>query len=205
MRLSSGASIFKLLKTTILKPKQPTEIHSSSMVDSGMGTLAPFTLSGINVGRVNKDYEAFKGSAWVDYSESPSTAASTESSNSSSSGGGGQRKPFDNRGGELLLRPGKEEERNRRPLPPTSQAPISKHRTKTDATAMGGGVSDVDRPRPMHPSPQSHRKSGVPLPPPPNGKRPPIMTPTTAAGGPPTAGLASGSSVFHRPMPEVPK
>ena len=131
------------------------------------------------------DYEAFKGSAWVDYSETPCTSTSGD--------GSVQKSRLSDSRGELQLRSVREEDRERRPRPS-----VSKHRAKTDAAALGAS-SDVERPRVLpHHSPQLQRKAGVPLPPPPN-KRSPIMPPTPTGGA---AGV-SGNSVFHRPMPEV--
>ena len=66
-RMGSGASILKFLKNNILKPRpQHTEIHSGSIAEGEQDkTLAPFTMSGVSVGRVNRDYEAFlTPSAW---------------------------------------------------------------------------------------------------------------------------------------------
>ncbi len=47
------------------KPKQQS-IHSAKVSDEErMKTLAPFEISGIEIGRVNRDYEAFlRTSAW---------------------------------------------------------------------------------------------------------------------------------------------
>lgn len=65
LRLGSGASILRFLKNNILKPKQPTEIHSGSIPEGERDkTLAPFAMSGVEAARVNKDYEAFFTSAW---------------------------------------------------------------------------------------------------------------------------------------------
>lgn len=83
-RLGSGAAILKFLKNNILKPRQPTEIHSTSIEGARDKTLAPFAMSGIEVGRVNRDYEAFfKTSAWGKDSSAHISAGANESSNNS--------------------------------------------------------------------------------------------------------------------------
>jgi len=200
LRLGSGASLFKLLKTSLLKPKQPTEIHSSSISSElGSSTLAPFSLSGVNIGRVNKDYEAFKGSAWVDYAETPATASRGEmSSNNGGSNSSSVQKGKSPHNGfaELSVKQAREEERERRPRPSPPQVPVSKHRAKTDAAALGG---EIERPRPPpHHSPQFQRKSQVPLPPPPSKR-----LPNVPSGNPGGGGTAVGNSLFHRQVPEV--
>ncbi len=83
LRLGSGASILKFLKNNILKPRpQHTEIHSGSIMEGEQGkTLAPFAMSGVTVGRVNRDYEAFlTPSAWGSTPPQPSQKSSSASS-----------------------------------------------------------------------------------------------------------------------------
>lgn len=55
----------------LTKPKQQT-IQSARVSDEErMKTLAPFEISGIEIGRVNRDYEAFlRTSAWGSIPES---------------------------------------------------------------------------------------------------------------------------------------
>ena len=156
----------------------------------------------MNIGRVNKDYEAFKGSAWVDYSETPATTSGEMSSTSNHSSSISSnvpkvKSPHENLG-EQLFRQAREEDRERRPRPSPPQVPLNKHRAKTDAAALAGG-GEGERPRPslLH-SPQFQRKAGVPLPPPPN-KRLPVAPPANPGGG----GTAVGNSLFHRPIPDV--
>jgi hypothetical protein len=132
LRLGSGASILRFLKNNILKPKPPTEIHSGSLSEAERDkTLAPFAISGVEVGRVNRDYEAFFTSAW---------------------GGGGPARPTDgasNSPHPPSAPPGIEEAvRQERVMTkqerPTAKLPVppTKPRSKT-----GGDVIDVKEQR----------------------------------------------------------
>ena len=183
LRLGSGTSILKFLKNNILKPKQPTEIHSGSISEVERDkTLAPFAISGVSVGRVNRDYEAFfKTSAWEKSvsntansptsNEPPRSLASPPngvmSSNVSSaamsvSQGERSEQQCNSRGDQKPDKPV-------RPL-----LPYMKLRNKTNEDASDQKDNRV-RISP-HQSPPSHRKLGPNAP----VKRTPLLPPTAA-------------------------
>ena len=198
LRLGSGASLFKFLKTNILKSKPPTEIHSSSLSTvEGKSTLAPFYLAGVNVKRVNRDYEAFKGSAWVDSSETtgdsrdaqrnaaalvPPAVSSLHSEGDWNEQAG--RMEDKEKGG-----------RDRQSKFGVHQPSIKQPWSKTSAEGMReGSREEKSKPSGSH-SPQNQRKAGM-LPPLPPAKKVPFLPPLPAAGG-------GGAAGFHRQGTEV--
>ena len=189
LRLGSGASLFKFLKTSLLKTKQPTEIHSSSIMPTeGHGTLAPFILAGVNVKKVNKDYEAFKGSAWVDSLETPSSDVRdaqrsgvpvlTPHTTSVRS----DEDRVEPQGGRGEERGGGRDRPNKFHPPPVAKQP--RRKTNADVMREGSGRDDRNKPRP----------AGMPPPLPPV-KKIPFMPPSSAGVG--------GVAGFHRQGTEV--
>ena len=82
-RGGSGASFLKFIKANLIRPKQPTEIHSGKISEEERHkTLAPFQISGIEIGRVNRDYEAFfrSESAWGSTTSTPEPSSTTAES-----------------------------------------------------------------------------------------------------------------------------
>lgn len=177
LRLGSGASILRFLKNNILKPKQPTEIHSTSISEEAKDrTLAPFTMPGVEVDRVNRDYEAFfKTSAWDSASSKPSEKPERPRSGMavmSPSSGAEQR----DQQSQSRLEKGRPE-RPARPSIPIHGAP-GKPRSKT-----GGDITAVDekvKPQ-QQPSPQAQRRQLPNVP-----QRKPILPPLPAGNQRPT-------------------
>lgn len=72
-RVGSTSSILRKLMEKVVKPKQPQTIHSGTISEEERhSTLAPFIMSGIPIGQVNRDYEAFFKTAW---GNAPSSAS----------------------------------------------------------------------------------------------------------------------------------
>lgn len=192
LRLGSGASLFKMLKTSLLKPKLPTEIHSSSISEvQGNSTLAPFIIPGINVKKVNKDYEAFKGSAWVDPVAVPLPVDDSIAQRNGSAYPSPLPVSISVRSDDDLNEQGSGRDR---PGKSSFYPPLVKHRSKS-SDVVGEGVREERGGKgPGAHSPQSQRKAGV-LPPLPPSKRLPLLPPSPAGGG--------GAPVFHRQGTEV--
>ncbi len=182
-RMGSGASILKFLKNNILKPKPPTEIHSTGLETERDRTLAPFAISGVEIGRVNRDYEAFfKTSAWGGgdvggRAPKPASSSSNDASPSTNDGAvsvpvreeqrqnGSKRQP-DN----VKLKP----EKTTRPSIHLPAKPRSKTSSDSVLDDLVEKVPSI-KVNPLH-SPQPQRKHG-PSPPP---KRPPMLPPSGA-------------------------
>ena len=75
------SSLVRKLLEKIMKPKSPQSIPSGT-IDTSMeqcdGALAPFTMTGVAVGWINRDYEAFFKTAW---GSSPMSAPKTSAAN----------------------------------------------------------------------------------------------------------------------------
>lgn len=173
LRLGSGAAILKFLKNNILKPRQPTEIHSGSIVDAEKNkTLAPFAMSGVEVGRVNRDYEAFfKASAWGrdSHATKPSTAGEFSASSSTVSSMAG------NHPVTIAIQSERSElPSSGRPTKPSLPLPAGKPRSRTS----GDVLEDQREERPKVPNlhspqlPRSHGIGGGPA------KRTPMLPPS---------------------------
>lgn len=181
LRLGSGASILRFLKNNILKPKPPTEIHSGSLSEAERDkTLAPFAMSGVEAGKVNRDYEAFFTSAW---GGGRMRASKPTPSNEGASNGNlvasavvplsmSVPVPVSVSAEQPAIRPDRLLTKQERPTTKPSLAiPVSKPRSKT-----GGDVIDLKMERdkpvvPMH-SPQMPRANiGA-------AKRTPLLPPT---------------------------
>ena len=77
-RLDTNSIITKLLKK-VMKTKPPQTIHSGTInEDEHHSALAPFTMTGIDVGRVNRNYDAFFKTAW---GSSPTSTPTTSTAN----------------------------------------------------------------------------------------------------------------------------
>ena len=69
------SSIIRKMFEKIVKPKPPQTIHSGTISkEERHSALAPFTMPGIAIGQVNRDYEAFFKTAW---GSSPTSAPKT--------------------------------------------------------------------------------------------------------------------------------
>lgn len=78
-RVGSTSSIVRKLLEKVVKPKQPQTIHSGTISEEERhSTLAPFTMAGISIGQVNRDYAAFFRTAW---GSSPSSTPKTNAAN----------------------------------------------------------------------------------------------------------------------------
>lgn len=78
-RVGSASSIVKKLLEKVVKPKPAQTIHSGTISEEERhSTLAPFTIPGIAIGQVNRDYEAFFKTAW---GSSPTSAPKTSAAN----------------------------------------------------------------------------------------------------------------------------
>ena len=82
-RVGSTSSILRKLMERVVKPKQPQTIHSGTISEEERhSTLAPFTIPGIAIDKVNRDYEAFFKTAWGSAdsaSSSPKSSAAAAS------------------------------------------------------------------------------------------------------------------------------
>ena len=77
-RVGSTSSILRKLMEKVVKPKQPQTIHSGTISEEERhSTLAPFTIPGIAINKVNRDYEAFFKTAWGSSDSSPSSSKSS--------------------------------------------------------------------------------------------------------------------------------
>ena len=71
------SAIVRKLIEKLMKPKPPLSIPSGTIsTEQRDGALAPFTMTGVAVGRVNRDYDAFFKTAW---NSSPTSAPKTSS------------------------------------------------------------------------------------------------------------------------------
>ena len=78
-RVGSASSIIRKLLEKVVKPKPPQTIHSGTISkEERHSALAPFTMPGIAIGQVNRDYEAFFKTAW---GSSPTSAPRTSTAN----------------------------------------------------------------------------------------------------------------------------
>jgi hypothetical protein len=81
-RVGSTSSIVRKLLEKVVKPKQPQILITSGTISNSEeqrnSALAPFTMTGIAVGRVNRDYDAFFETAW---GSSPTSAPKTSTAN----------------------------------------------------------------------------------------------------------------------------
>ena len=69
------SAIIRKLIEKFMKPKPPQSIPSGTIrTEQRDGALAPFTMTGVAVGRVNRDYDAFFETAW---GSSPTSAPKT--------------------------------------------------------------------------------------------------------------------------------
>ena len=135
LRLGSGASILRFLKNNILKPKPPTEIHSGSLGEAERDkTLAPFAMQGVEVGRVNRDYEAFFTSAWG--GRRPDASGASNGNLASSAGSPSLLSPPE-LGDQPGVRPERLMTKQERPVS-KPLVPANKPRSKT-----GGDVLDL--------------------------------------------------------------
>ena len=75
-RIGSTSSIIRKLMEKVVKPKPPQTIHSGTISEEERhSTLAPFTIPGIAIEKVNRDYEAFFKTAWGTPSTAPKSSA----------------------------------------------------------------------------------------------------------------------------------
>ena len=73
------SAIVRKLIEKVMKPKPPQSIPSGTIsTEQRDGALAPFTMTGVAVGRVNRDYDAFFKTAW---NSSPTSAPKTSAAN----------------------------------------------------------------------------------------------------------------------------
>jgi hypothetical protein len=80
-RVGSASSIVRKLLDKVVKPKPPQIITSGTIGDSEEqrnSALAPFNMTGIAVGRISRDYDAFFETAW---GSSPTSAPKTSTAN----------------------------------------------------------------------------------------------------------------------------
>ena len=181
-RLGSGAAILKFLKNNILKSRQHTEIHSSNIGEGAKNkTLAPFAISGIEVGRVNRDYEAFfKTSAWGNESDGQGQGGVNEAS-----GGESVTPPVSSvsvpQSEPVAEQPPKRERHTKqeRPSKPSLPVPLSKPRSKTSGDITGEQKEEGAGKGAGH-SPMVPRSHGANVP---GQKRPPIMPPPPSPAG----------------------
>lgn len=174
LRLGSGASILRFLKNNILKPKQPTEIHSGSLSEAERDkTLAPFAMSGVEVGRVNRDYEAFFTSAWGRQATGASKAPAFELSSNGNMLPVLLSVPLDHPE-QAATRPDRltKQERPTKPLP----LPAGKPRSRTSGDITG---DQEERLKPLPASPQPAQGGRGLLSP---TKRSPMLPPSGAGG-----------------------
>ena len=76
---SRPPSIIKKLLEKVVKPKRPQSIPSGNIsAEQHDSVLAPFTMTGLAIGQVNRDYEAFFKTAW---GSSPTSAPKTSAAN----------------------------------------------------------------------------------------------------------------------------
>ena len=76
---SASSIVKKILEKVRIKPKPPQTIHSGTISeDERHSALAPFTMTGIDIGQVNRDYNAFFKTAW---GSSPTSLPKTSAAN----------------------------------------------------------------------------------------------------------------------------